>query len=56
MAAGDPVVDAAGAIQRTLTGWLDRIGARPVAVVLAALLAVAAPPAAACVATKPRTT
>jgi len=41
-AAGDPVVDAATAIQRTLTGWLDRIGALPIAVALAALLAVTA--------------
>lgn len=40
--AQDPVVGAAGAIQQTLSGWVDTVGALPVAVALVVLVAGAA--------------
>lgn len=39
--AQDPVVSAAGAVQQTLAGWVDRVGVLPIAVVLAVLIVVA---------------
>ena len=40
--AQDPVVGAAGAIQQTVSGWVDTVGALPLAVVLVVLVAGAA--------------
>lgn len=36
--ASDPVVDAAGQVQDTLAGWVDRIGPLPLLLALAVLL------------------
>lgn len=36
--AGDPVIEAAGAIQETLAGWVDSIGVLPLLAVLAAMI------------------
>jgi len=40
--AEDPIVSAAGGIQNTLAGWVDRLGPGPFAIVLLALAALAA--------------
>lgn len=39
--AADPVVDAAGVVQRALAGWVDSIGVWPLLIVLAALVVLA---------------